>query len=119
MAFRLTRRFSRRELVLDVTLAGRLVRKRGPSTRDIIDRLQSGEDVEARLQDAAEAAARAFLRSPERLRGVLSDRSAPSLFITGSAVVFLRPSQDDGRQWLRLGLVLRNRLSPWNTWRVL
>ncbi|KAJ7222334.1 hypothetical protein GGX14DRAFT_388150 [Mycena pura] len=89
-----------RELGLDATLAGRLVRKWGPSTKDIIDLLQSGEDVEARLQDTAEAAARAVLRSPERLRDVLSDRSAPSLSITGSAVVFLRPSQDDGRRWL-------------------
>ena len=105
MTFRLTRRFSRRELGLDATLAGRLVRKWGPSTRNIIRLVGSQDEAkfkrfERKLQRDAEIATRAVLASPERLDTILVDTSADALSSTGSSAVFVRPLWDDDGRWL-------------------
>ncbi|KAJ7222393.1 hypothetical protein GGX14DRAFT_663556, partial [Mycena pura] len=90
-----------RELGLNTTLAGRLVRKWGPSTRNIIRLLQSRDtEYESKLEIDAETAARAVLASPERLNTVLVDTSPDALSSTGSSAVFVRPFWDnDGRRW--------------------
>ncbi|KAJ7201071.1 hypothetical protein GGX14DRAFT_699525 [Mycena pura] len=96
------------ELGLDATLTGRLVRKWGPSTRDIIRLLElwsdeeGKEELEGELQNYAEAAARAALASSGGLAAMMADINARALSIdsTGSAVVFVRPFRGGGRRWL-------------------
>ncbi|KAJ7211279.1 hypothetical protein GGX14DRAFT_624105 [Mycena pura] len=94
-----------KELKLDATLVGPLVRKWGPSTRNIITLLEYRRDeemkgdLERRLLSDVEAAARAVLASPERLSTMLVDTNARALSSTGSAAVFVRPFRSEGRRW--------------------
>ncbi|KAJ7211278.1 hypothetical protein GGX14DRAFT_624098 [Mycena pura] len=95
-----------KEFKLDATLTGRLVRKWGPSTKNIITLLEHwGNEkmkwyLEKNLRDDVEAAARAVLASPEGLFAMLIDTNARALSSTGSAAVFVRPFQGEGRRWL-------------------